>query len=178
MRTSTDSVTHTRLMQNYQERLTPSLWVFGGATVLAPMGALVLTPIDSTLGLIVGSLLALAVIVAMATLSAKITVNGTVFRAGRAQIDAKWLGQPEQLTGEEARAARGVNLDHRAWHLVRSGIDGAVRVPITDPDDPAPYWVISTRTPDRLAAAIENARRDASAEAPRAHLAGDASGEA
>ena len=165
MRTSTDSVTHTRLMQNYQERLTPSLWVFGGATVLAPMGALVLTPIDSTLGLIVGSLLALA-------------VNGTVFRAGRAQIDAKWLGQPEQLTGEEARAARGVNLDHRAWHLVRSGIDGAVRVPITDPDDPAPYWVISTRTPDRLAAAIENARRDASAEAPRAHLAGDASGEA
>ncbi len=162
MDTSTDSVTQTRLMQKYQERLTPSLWAFGAATVLAPMGALVLAPFDSTLGLIAGTALALVVIIAMATFAPKVSVQGTVLRAGRAHIDAAWLGAPEQLTGEEARNARGVGLDHRAWHLVRSGIDGAVRVPITDPADPAPYWLISTRTPDRLAAAIQNARRDAS----------------
>lgn len=160
----------------YQERLTPSLWVFGGAALLAPMAALTLTPIDSTIGLIAGIALALVVIIAMATLSAKITVKGTTLRAGYAHIDAKWLGETEQLSGEEARAARGVNLDHRAWHMVRSGIDGAVRVQITDPDDPAPYWVISTRTPDRLAAAIDRARRDASTEASRAQHAGEASG--
>ena len=172
MRTSTDSVTHTRLMQNYKERLTPSLWAFAGATVLAPMGALVLAPFDGVIGLIAGTALALVVILAMALWSAKITVTGTELRAGRAQIDAKWLGEPEQLTGDAARAARGVELDFRSWHVVRSGIDGAVKVPITDPDDPTPYWIISTRTPDRLAAAIERARRDASAEASRAHHAG------
>ncbi|MCB1298372.1 MAG: DUF3093 domain-containing protein [Microthrixaceae bacterium] len=149
-------------MQNYRERLTPSLWAFGAATVLAPMGALVLAPFDSTIGLIAGTALALLVILAMAGFATTISVQGTTLRAGRAHIDAKWLGTPEQLTGEDARNARGVGLDHRAWHVIRSGIDGAVRVPITDPDDPAPYWIISTRTPDRLAAAIQNARRDAS----------------
>ena len=34
-------------------------------------------------------------------------------------------------------------------HLKRS-----VRVEITDPADPAPYWLLSTRHPDRLARAI------------------------
>jgi hypothetical protein len=33
-----------------------------------------------------------------------------------------------------------------------------VRVPILDPADPAPYWVLSTRHPERLAAALEEAR--------------------
>jgi hypothetical protein len=42
--------------------------------------------------------------------------------------------------------------------VIRGGIDGVVIVAITDPDDPAPYWVISTRTPDRLAAALRRAQ--------------------
>jgi hypothetical protein len=29
---------------------------------------------------------------------------------------------------------------------------------VTDPDDPTPSWVISSRTPDRLAAAIRVAQ--------------------
>jgi len=29
---------------------------------------------------------------------------------------------------------------------------------VTDPDDPTPMWVISTRTPDRLIAAIQRAQ--------------------
>jgi hypothetical protein len=33
-----------------------------------------------------------------------------------------------------------------------------VIVEITDLDDPAPSWVISTRTPDRLAAALRRAQ--------------------
>jgi hypothetical protein len=38
--------------------------------------------------------------------------------------------------------------------LLRGGIDGVVTIPLADPDDPTPSWVISTRTPDRLSAAI------------------------
>jgi len=35
-----------------------------------------------------------------------------------------------------------------------------VIVPITDPDDPVSSWMLSSRTPDRLAAAIRSARTD------------------
>jgi hypothetical protein len=31
-----------------------------------------------------------------------------------------------------------------------------VRVHVNDPDDPTPYWMISTRRPDELVAAIKS----------------------
>jgi hypothetical protein len=34
-----------------------------------------------------------------------------------------------------------------------------VRVPITDAADPSPYWPVSTRHPNELAAAINGSRR-------------------
>ena len=37
----------------------------------------------------------------------------------------------------------------------------AVRVPVTDPGDQVTEWVFSTRTPDRVIAAIQRAQRDA-----------------
>jgi hypothetical protein len=78
--------------------------------------------------------------------------------AGRARIDVSLLGRPVAVTGMEARAARGPGLDPRGWHLIRGGIDGIVVVPVTDPDDPTPTWTISSRTPDRLAAAVQRAQ--------------------
>ena len=41
-----------------------------------------------------------------------------------------------------------------AWHRLRGGIDGVVRVTVTDPDDPVTEWVFSSRTPDRVVAMI------------------------
>src|SRR5690606_19575606 len=90
--------------------------------------------------------------------SPTVRVEGTVLRAGRAHIDAKWLGETATATGDDARDARGPGLPAHGWHLIRGGIDGVVVVANTDPDDPVTSWTISTRTPDRLAAAIDDAR--------------------
>jgi hypothetical protein len=51
-----------------------------------------------------------------------------------------------------------VDLDARAWLCIRGWIDPVVRVQVTDPSDPAPYWVVSTRNPDQLVAALQAAR--------------------
>ncbi|MGB4136301.1 MAG: DUF3093 family protein, partial [Microbacterium sp.] len=99
-------------------------------------------------------------------LSPVVSVQGTVLRAGRAHIDARWLAEPAPRTGEEARRARGTELPGDGWHLIRGGIDGVVVVPLTDPDDPHRVWTVSTRTPDRLAAAIRAARADAPVAEP------------
>ncbi len=87
-----------------------------------------------------------------------IDVRDGVLRAGRAHIETHFTGEVTVLTGEDARHARGPGLHPRSWHLIRGGIDGLVVVEITDPDDPAPSWVLSTRTPDRLAAALRAAQ--------------------
>ncbi|WP_442575695.1 DUF3093 domain-containing protein [Microbacterium sp. F51-2R] len=141
----------------FRERLSPSLWVLVSAAVVAPMAALVFAPINTTVSLIAGVAVGVLFVSLLIVWSPVVAVEGGMLRAGRARIPVELLGTPVALTGEEARTARGPALDPKSWHVIRGGIDGVVVVPVTDEDDPTPTWVVSSRTPDRLAAAI---RRD------------------
>ena len=141
----------------YRERLTPPLWAFIAAALIAPMAALVFVPVNSTVALIAGCAVAVAVIALLVLSSPVIEVHDGWLRAGRARIDTRHLGAPVEYRGDQARLQRGPQLDPRSWHLIRGGIDGLVVVPLEDPDDPVPSWVISTRTPDRLRAALWSA---------------------
>src|SRR5690606_12342778 len=87
-----------------------------------------------------------------------VQVQGTTLSAGRARIDVRWLDAPQVFVGDEARHVRGAGLDARGWHLIRSGAGGIVRAANIDPADPASSWTISSRTPDRLAAALRHAQ--------------------
>jgi hypothetical protein len=152
------SVVRSRTAASYRERLSPSLWVLTSAAVIAPMAALVITPIDTTLALIAGAVVGVAIVSLLVAASPAVEVRGGLLTAGRAHIDVGFTGDVTVLGGDEAQHARGPGLHPRSWHLIRGGIDGLVIVTITDPDDPTPSWVISTRTPDRLAAALRRAQ--------------------
>ncbi len=138
----------------YRERLTPSLWILLSAAVVAPMVALVFVRVEPTIALATGAAVGFAIICALIALSPRVEISGGELRAGRAHIPVDLLGTPAHAVNDEARAARGQGLDARAWHLIRGGIDGIVTIPVIDPADPTPVWVVSSRTPDRLAAAI------------------------
>jgi hypothetical protein len=45
-----------------------------------------------------------------------------------------------------------------AYHLIRGWVATAVLVDVTDPNDRTPYWYVATRHPEKLAAAIDQAR--------------------
>jgi hypothetical protein len=139
---------------SYRERLSPSLWALVGAAVCGPMAALVFAPVDRTLSLVAGAVVGIGVVVALVAFSPVVEVRDGVLYAGPAHIDVALLGEPVPASGEQARLARGAHVDRRSWMLLRGGIDGVVTIPLADPDDPTPSWVISTRTPDRLSAAI------------------------
>lgn len=155
-----------RLMQNtdqnarelYSERLTPSLWMLVAIALVGPMVALTLTPLNSTLALAIGAVVSLLLVLLSIFASTRLRVVGTVLHAGRAHIDVKWLGEPQNFTGEDARARRTHDIARNGWNLLRGGVDGVLVVPVTDPDDPMRSWTISSRTPDRLAAAIRTAQ--------------------
>jgi len=142
----------------YRERLSPSLWALVAAAVCGPMAALVFAPIDTTLALVVGAVVGVAFVALLVAGSPTIEVRDGMLRAGRARIAADLLGDPRIVTGDDARIARGQELDPRAWHVIRGGIDGVAIFPVLDADDPTPVWVLSSRTPDRLAAAVRRAR--------------------
>ncbi len=144
--------------RGYRERLSPSLWVLVSAAVVAPMAALVFAPIDTTLALVIGVLAGVVFIAVLIAGSPVIDLHRGMLHAGRARIPVELLGEPAVKTGADARHARGPGLLPRSWHVIRGGIDGVVVIPVTDPDDPTPNWVLSSRTPDRLAAALRRSQ--------------------
>lgn len=144
--------------RQYRERLTPSLGIMAIPLLLIPMVGLVSLKDSPTLALPLGVLAAALCIAVMYFASPVIEVSGGELRAGRAHIPLSLLGESVASTNDEARAARGRDLNARAWHVIRGGIDGIVTVKVTDPADPTPVWVVSSRTPDRLAAAISAAQ--------------------
>ncbi|GAA3021628.1 hypothetical protein GCM10010462_05000 [Microbacterium dextranolyticum] len=143
----------------YRERLSPSLWALLSAAVAAPMVALVFVPLDATIALVAGIGVAVALIAALVLLSPVVEVSGGELRVGRAHIPVDLLGDASGATGDDARHVRGPGLPRGAWHLLRGGIDGIVRVPVTDERDPVDEWIFSTRTPDRVISAIRRAQR-------------------
>jgi Protein of unknown function (DUF3093) len=89
---------------------------------------------------------------------AVVAVEPYGFVAGRARLPLWAVGEIVGLDADRARAARGSEADPRAFLLVRGYIEPMVRVDVEDPADPVPYWLVSTRHPDELAAALSAAR--------------------
>lgn len=90
--------------------------------------------------------------------AARITVRDGVLSAGRARIPVAQLGPAEALDAESTRLLAGREADARAYLLIRPYLRRSVRVAVADPADPTPYWLLATRHPDRLAAALSAAR--------------------
>jgi len=127
------------------------------AGLLIPASLLVFTPISPVAGITVGLVLFGAAVAGLLAWAPVLEVAGGEFRVGSARIPLGYTANPEGFRGAEATAARGVNLDARAWLCLRGWVDPVVRVQITDPDDPVPYWVVSTRRPEDLVDALKAA---------------------
>ena len=145
----------------FKERLWPG--TLGWVSVLAFAGTLGLTmgPTRPWLAAGVG-LAALAVGVGLASLTAaRVEVSDGSLTAGAARIPARLLGAGQTLDREMLRAALGPGSDARDYVLLRSWLPGAVSFPVIDPADSTPRWVVSTRRPEALLAAVEAARAQA-----------------
>ncbi|MGV9452407.1 DUF3093 domain-containing protein [Streptomyces sp. NPDC003635] len=143
----------------YEERLTaPRSWWLMSVLVGVSL-ALILLPFGTLpmLGGLVGGTAAAAV-VASSYGAVRIRVVGGSLIAGDAKIPVTALGEAEVLDPEEARAWRTHKADTRAFLLLRAYIPRALRVEVTDPEDPTPYLYLSTRDPEGLAEAISAAK--------------------
>ena len=76
---------------------------------------------------------------------------------GRATIEHAYIAACRALNAEETRGRTGIEADARAHMVVRPYIKTAVEITLNDPEDPVPYWLVSTRQPQRLAAAMQDA---------------------
>jgi hypothetical protein len=86
--------------------------------------------------------------------AARVATDPDGFTAGRALLPYRHVGQVAALDAVATRSRLGVEADARAYLLVRAYCRGSVQVMVDDRDDPTPYWLVSTRHPDVLAARL------------------------
>ncbi|MHC5796105.1 DUF3093 domain-containing protein [Lacisediminihabitans sp. FW035] len=142
----------------YRERIWPSPWVFVATALVIPASLLVFLPINLFAGVIVAIVLYAAIVLILVATSPVIVVSPGELVAGRARVPVGLIGTVTPYRGEEATLQRGRLLDSRAWLLIRGWVSPVVKIEIADETDPTPYWIVSTRTPDALVAALATAR--------------------
>jgi hypothetical protein len=110
------------------------------------------TPSLGVVAAIVGTLVAGALIWSYGSLTVRADAQG--FNVGAARLDAAHIGAVTPLDRVAFRASLGPEADARAWLRTRPYVDGGVRVEVNDPSDPVPYWLVSCRHPEAVAAAL------------------------
>ena len=83
-----------------------------------------------------------------------------MLRAGKDTLALSHADEVIALDERQARALSGPRADPAAHLLLRPYLKRAVYVSLADPGEGVPYWLVATRHPEELAAAIEGARRD------------------
>jgi len=86
--------------------------------------------------------------------AARIQVTGTVLRAGGDTLPLSQASEVLPLDDKQAALLRGPRADPAARLLLRPYLKQAVYIGLADSPDGAPYWLIATRHPDKLAAAL------------------------
>jgi DUF3093 family protein len=142
----------------HYERLWPTAGVWIGCCLVASaLGLTVLAVVRPAVAAGVSLLAAAAAAAALARSSAVVEVRDGRLRAGRASIPVSEVGRVRVLDRERMDALRGVDADVQAYLCQRGWLPRGVVVEVIDPDDPVPYWLISSRRPERLAAALGGA---------------------
>lgn len=85
--------------------------------------------------------------------------GGRELHVGAAHLPVSQIGRIDVVTGEAKRQALGPQLDPEAFVLHRPWVGPVARIEVLDPDDPTPYWVVSTRHPDDLLRALRESGR-------------------
>jgi hypothetical protein len=145
-------------MDLYRERLWATPWLFISTLLVIPAVMLVFAPINLTIGIVLAIAIYAAWAIFLVATAPTIRVTKDELIAGSARIPLGLTGEPTAYRGEDAVLERGRRLDARAWLLIRGWIKPVVKVPVLDADDPAPYWLLSTRNPDQLVRVLDEAR--------------------
>jgi hypothetical protein len=135
----------------YRERVRPNFGTFIAVATLLPAVTLVSEPFDYRIGIAVGLILVMSIWAALFFLAPVIQVGSSHLTVARAKIPRNLLGNIEEIAKDQIFSERGPKLDPAAFKVFQGTVKTAIKISMNDPNDPTPYWIISTRKPAQLA---------------------------
>lgn len=159
-------------MRVYHERLwVPVSWLLLGLLVTVLLSAELAAGVEiliagtalASYGVLIGSSVYVVIIGVFAAgmlnwSRPRVEIAGGELSAGKASLPLSAAGEVTALDRQQTRALRGPHADPAAFILIRPYLREAVYIEVTDPARGTPYWLLATRYPARLVAAIDRAR--------------------
>lgn len=140
----------------FRERLYASWWTWP-----LPLVAAVLLAAEVHMGypglrawLPYAVLVPLAIGVPLALSRTKVEVRDGELWVGDAHLPLRVIDDVEVVSAADKRRALGPDLDPAAFAVHRPWVSTSLRVWLDDDEDPTPYWIVSTRHPEKLADAL------------------------
>ncbi|RBP64005.1 DUF3093 family protein [Brevibacterium sanguinis] len=154
------ATTHPETHVNYLEKVRPSPGIWALCVCAAASTALMVFPVWRLGAVVLPVIAFLLLFLWMRSLTVRIVVTDTQLIVGEAHIERTFVAAAHAYDAEAARVARGVELNARAFLVLRPWVKPAVKIDIADETDPTPYWLVSSNHPEEFAAALGDRPRD------------------
>lgn len=145
----------------YRERLgLPTWWWLATLAGVLVLGTMLWTVLPVALGIASYAVLGVASAALLYSWGAvTIEVTDAALRAGPQVLELAAIGEVAAMDVAQTRALRGPQANPAAYLLVRPYLPESVYLEVAGRPQHRPYWLIGTRNPAGLVAAIEDARR-------------------
>jgi hypothetical protein len=141
----------------FTEVLRPPLWVLAFIYfMLLSLVIAIWAALDATATIGAFILATLAIPVIAKSLTSKITVSENELRIDKAHIERKYLGKVTVLDSDAMRLLRTRDADPAAYLAIKFWAAKGIKIEITDSRDTTPYWLITSKRGEELAASLIN----------------------
>ena len=110
---------------------------------------------DNTVALITFITATIAIIYIAFAMRSTITLDGNELRIDRAHIETKYLGKVTILDSEAMRLLRTRDADPAAYLAIKFWTPTGIKIQVIDPRDPTPYWLITSKRGENIAALLD-----------------------
>jgi len=139
----------------FTEVLRPPIWVLAFiyfmflSLVIAIWAAL-----DTTATMVALAIATLAIPFIAQSLTSRIRVDQNELRIDKAHIELKYLGKVTILDSDAMRLLRTRDADPAAFLAIKFWASEGIKIELTDPRDVTPYWLITSKRGEKLAALL------------------------
>ena len=139
----------------FNEVLRPPIWVL--AFIYFMFLSLVIAiwaAFDTTSTIVAFAIATLAIPVVAQSLTSRIQVDKNELRVDKAHIELKYLGKVSVLNSDAMRLLRTRDADPAAFLAIKFWASKGIKIEVIDPRDSTPYWLITSKRGEKLAALL------------------------
>ena len=139
----------------FKEVLRPPIWVLAFIYfLLLSLVIAIWAAFDTTATIGAFTAATIAIIYLTFAMRSNISFDGNELRIDRAHIDIKYLGEVAILDSPAMRLLRTRDADPAAYLAIKFWVPIGVKITVVDPRDPTPYWLITSKRGEEIAALL------------------------